>query len=62
MTNKEKSIIVKLSEIIPKLNSYDKRYLLGVADGMAVTYKSRKETHENRNLERSQNKIHRKRW
>ena len=52
MTNKEKSIIVKLSEIISKLNSHDKRYLLGVADGMAVAYKSKKETHENRKLER----------
>ena len=41
MTDKEKSTIVKLSEIIAKLSLYDKKYLLGVADGMAVAYKSR---------------------
>ena len=37
MTDSEKLLIIKLSEIIIKLNEPDKRYLLGVADGMSIS-------------------------
>lgn len=36
MSEKEKELLQKLSETVPKLNEGNKRYLLGVADGMAL--------------------------
>ena len=36
MSEKEKEIIKKLSETIPKLDDNKKNYILGVADGMAM--------------------------
>lgn len=36
MSEKEKQIIKKLSDTIPKLDKEKQNYLLGVAEGMAI--------------------------
>lgn len=36
MNEKEKSIIERLSEAVPKLNKDKQNYILGVAEGMAL--------------------------
>lgn len=36
MSEKEKSIILNLSEIVPRLDREDQKYLVGVAEGMAI--------------------------
>lgn len=36
MSEKEKSIIRRLSEAVPKLNKDKQNYILGVAEGMAL--------------------------
>lgn len=36
MSEKEKEIIKKLSDTIPKLDDSKKNYILGVAEGMAI--------------------------
>ncbi len=36
MSEKEKSIITKLSETVPTLDKEKQNYLLGVAEGMAI--------------------------
>nr|DAP18410.1 MAG TPA: hypothetical protein [Caudoviricetes sp.] len=42
MLEEEKIIIEKLYEKIKSLGKEDKRYLLGVADGMAMAYKEKR--------------------
>lgn len=41
MSEEEKIIIEELYEKIKSLGKEDKRYLLGVADGMVMTYKEK---------------------
>lgn len=36
MSEKEKQIIEKLSETVPKLNKEKQNYILGVAEGMVI--------------------------
>lgn len=36
MSEKEKDIIRKLSSTVPKLDKEDQKYVLGVAEGMAL--------------------------
>lgn len=40
MSEKEKEIIKKLSDTIPKLDDNKKNYLLGIAEGMAIAKES----------------------
>ncbi|MFR4336940.1 hypothetical protein [Pseudoruminococcus massiliensis] len=42
MSEKEKEIIKKLSDTIPKLDDSKKNYILGVAEGMAMVRESEK--------------------
>lgn len=42
MSEKEKEIIKKLSDTIPKLDDAKKNYILGVADGMVIARESEK--------------------
>lgn len=42
MSEKEKEIIKKLSDTIPKLDDNKKNYILGVAEGMAMVRESEK--------------------
>lgn len=42
MNEKEKKIIKKLSDTIPKLDDNKKNYILGVAEGMAMVRESEK--------------------
>ena len=42
MSEKEKEIIKKLSDTIPKLNKENQTYLLGYAEGMAAARDSQK--------------------
>lgn len=46
MSEKEKQIIEKLSETVPKLNKEKQNYILGVAEGMAMARESKKEENE----------------
>ncbi len=43
MTEKEKALLYKLSKIISVLNDTEKKYLLGVADGMLIAKNLSKE-------------------
>ena len=43
MLEEEKNMIKELYEKIKSLGKEDKRYLLGVADGMAMAYKEKQE-------------------
>ena len=36
MPEKEKKILEKFAEVIPKLSESDKSYLIGLGDGMAI--------------------------
>lgn len=40
MSEKEKSIIKKLSSVVPKLEKDKQNYILGVAEGMAIIRES----------------------
>lgn len=42
MSEKEKEILQKLSKTVPKLDESNKKYLLGVADGMALMNEQQK--------------------
>lgn len=42
MSEKEKGIIKKLSETVPKLDKEKQNYILGVAEGMAIAKDSQK--------------------
>lgn len=43
MSEKEKDIIRKLSSTVPKLEREDQKYVLGVAEGMALAKESEEE-------------------
>lgn len=43
MSEKEKNLLEKLSDAIPKLDDNKKNYILGVAEGMAIARESEKE-------------------
>lgn len=43
MSEKEKNLLEKLSDTIPKLDDNKKNYILGVAEGMAIARESEKE-------------------
>jgi len=43
MSEKEKSIIIKLSETVPKLDKEKQNYILGVAEGMAIAKDGQRE-------------------
>lgn len=47
MSEQEKKIIKKLSSTMPKLNREDQKYVLGVAEGMALAKEHKKENEEN---------------
>lgn len=36
MSEREQELLIRMSEAIPKLNDGNKKYLLGVADGVAL--------------------------
>lgn len=40
---KEKNIIIKLSETVPKLDKEKQNYILGVAEGMAIAKNSQRD-------------------
>ena len=42
MSEREKEIVRKLSNTIPKLDKEKQQYLLGVAEGMAITREAEK--------------------
>lgn len=42
MSEKEKEVIKKLSDTLPKLGDSEKNYILGVAEGMAMVRESEK--------------------
>lgn len=42
MSEKEKELLQKLSETVPKLDEGNKKYLLGVADGMVLMSEQQK--------------------
>ncbi|MCM1200225.1 MAG: hypothetical protein NC548_31385 [Lachnospiraceae bacterium] len=46
MSEKEKDIIVRLSETFPKLKEKDQTYILGVAEGMAIAKDNQKQLQE----------------
>lgn len=39
MSNKEKNIIQRLSDTVPKLDKDKQNYILGIAEGMAIARK-----------------------
>lgn len=43
MSEKEKNIIIKLSETVPKLDKEKQNYILGVAEGMAIAKNSQRD-------------------
>lgn len=43
LSKEDKLALVNLSDIIGKLDDGAKKYLLGVADGMAMAYKEKRE-------------------
>ncbi len=43
MSEKEKGIITRLSDTLPKLDKEKQNYLLGVAEGMAIVKESQSE-------------------
>ena len=46
MPEKEKRIVEKLKEAIPKMSDFDKGYILGKVEGMATDKEPRKECSE----------------
>lgn len=48
MSEKEKGIIRKLSETVPKLDKEKQNYILGVAEGMAIAKEKPNEIKESR--------------
>lgn len=54
MSEKEKEIIKKLSDTIPKLDDNKKNYILGVAEGMAMVRESEKADRKEQTNEWSQ--------
>ena len=42
MSDKEKNIITRLSESVPKLDRENQQYLIGVAEGMAIAKDSQR--------------------
>lgn len=54
MSEKEKEIIKKLSDTIPKLDDSKKNYILGVAEGMAMVRESEKADRKEQTNEWSQ--------
>lgn len=49
MSEKEKEIIKKLSDTIPKLDDSKKNYILGVAEGMAMVRESERQKERSKN-------------
>ena len=43
MSEKEKKVVEKLKEAIPKMSDFDKGYILGKVENMAETEKKKKE-------------------
>ena len=43
MSEKEKNILAKLSETVPKLDREKQNYILGVAEGMAIEKDSQRD-------------------
>ena len=43
MSEKEKKVVEKLKEAIPKMSDFDKGYILGKVENMADTEKKKKE-------------------
>ena len=43
MSEKEKEVVEKLKEAIPKMSDFDKGYILGKVENMADTGKKKKE-------------------
>lgn len=43
MSEKEKKVVEKLKEAIPKMSDFDKGYILGKVENMAETEKQKKE-------------------
>ena len=48
MSEREKEIIQKLSDTVPKLDKEKQNYILGVAEGMAIARENTKEETENK--------------
>lgn len=46
MSEKEKEIIEKLSNTVPKLDKDKQNYILGVAEGMAIARENQREEEE----------------
>lgn len=46
MSEKEKQVVEKLKEAIPKMSDFDKGYILGKVEGMADEKKDNKEESE----------------
>lgn len=46
MSDKEKRIVEKLKDAIPKMSDFDKGYILGKVEGMATDKEPRKERAE----------------
>jgi hypothetical protein len=44
MSEKEKEILQRLSENLPKLDKQDQHYILGVAEGMAMAKEDKPES------------------
>lgn len=41
MSEKEKNLMTRFSDVIPKLDKEDQSYILGVAEGMAILSESK---------------------
>ena len=46
MSEREKEILKKLSDTVPKLDSDKQQYILGVAEGMAIMREAENKTEE----------------
>ena len=62
MSEKEREILQKLSEIVPKLPDTKKERLLGVAEGMSIVRESEREEEDNHIQSGNHSRVHKYTW